>query len=70
MLHGWSRAKWEGMELSERRAALGQVFTSVVVLPVPVGVSDKAPFDPALLKVTWRKAGNELVQDPPRLTSD
>lgn len=70
MLHGWSPAKWEGMELSEQRAVLGQVFTSIVVLPVPAGVSDKAPFDPALLKVTWRKAANESAQDPPRLTSD
>ncbi|MBT2387465.1 zinc ribbon domain-containing protein [Streptomyces sp. ISL-11] len=55
LLRGWSREKWSRMELDERRAVIAQIITSVVVLPIPPGVSDKAPFDPNLLKVSWRK---------------
>ncbi|MFD6192460.1 recombinase family protein [Streptomyces sp. NPDC060275] len=55
LLQGWSREKWGQMELGEKRELIAQVFTSVVVMPIPKGVSDKAPFDPNLLKVTWRK---------------
>ncbi len=55
LLRGWSQARWGEMDLSERREVIGQIFTSIVVMPVPQGVSDKAPFDPALLKVGWRK---------------
>ncbi|MET9515288.1 recombinase family protein [Streptomyces sp. NPDC002994] len=53
LLRGWSRAKWDDMELSEKREVIGQAVTSVVVMPIPEGVSDKAPFDPTLLKVSW-----------------
>jgi DNA invertase Pin-like site-specific DNA recombinase len=55
LLRGWSREKWERMELDEKKEVISQVLTSVVVLPVPEGRSDKAPFDPNLLKVSWRK---------------
>ncbi|WP_078657958.1 recombinase family protein [Streptomyces rimosus] len=55
LLRGWSREKWGRMELDEKREVIAQVLTAVVVLPVPEGVSDKAPFDPNLLKVSWRK---------------
>ncbi|MDT9693264.1 recombinase family protein [Streptomyces sp. P9(2023)] len=54
LLRGWSREKWERMELDEKREAIVQVLAPVVVLPIPRGVSSKAPFDPSLLKVSWR----------------
>jgi hypothetical protein len=55
LLRGWSRKKWHKMELDERKEAISQVLTSVVVLPVPRERGDKAPFDPNLLQVSWRK---------------
>ncbi|MER5614677.1 recombinase family protein [Streptomyces sp. NPDC002215] len=55
LLRGWSREKWGQMELEEKREVIAQGFASVVVMPVPKGVSDKAPFDPTLLKVSWRR---------------
>ncbi|MEF3112445.1 recombinase family protein [Streptomyces chrestomyceticus] len=55
LLRGWSREKWANMELAEQREVIAQVFASVVVMPIPEGVSDKAPFNPNLLKVSWRK---------------
>ncbi|WP_455360608.1 recombinase family protein [Streptomyces sp. SYSU K21746] len=61
LLRGWSRAQWDQMELPEKREVIGQVITSVVVLPIPAGVSDKAPFDPALLRVSWLEVTG---QDP------
>ncbi|MEV6165111.1 recombinase family protein [Streptomyces sp. NPDC052052] len=63
LLRGWNREKWEDMGLSEKREVLGQIFTSIVVMPVPAGVSDKAPFDPNLLKVGWRKDKKESSWD-------
>ncbi|MCX5411143.1 recombinase family protein [Streptomyces sp. NBC_00059] len=59
LLRGWTSAKWGDMDLSERREVIGQVFTSIVVMPVPRGASDKAPFDPTLLQVGWRKSGED-----------
>ncbi|MGB8938873.1 MAG: recombinase family protein [Streptomyces sp.] len=59
LLRGWSRQKWKTMELADKREVIAQVFTSVVVMPIPEGVSDKAPFDPNLLKVSWRKERKE-----------
>lgn len=38
-----------------RPPLLARVLMSVVVMPVPRGASDKAPFDPTLLKVSWGK---------------
>ncbi|MFJ9589215.1 zinc ribbon domain-containing protein [Streptomyces acidicola] len=55
LLRGWGRKKWVGMDLEEKKEIISQVLVSVVVLPVPEGVSDKAPFDSNLLKVNWRK---------------
>ncbi|MER7170897.1 recombinase family protein [Streptomyces mesophilus] len=55
LLLGWTRGKWEGLEFDEKRDVVGQVLSSVVVMPIPAGVSDKAPFNPGLLKVTWRQ---------------
>lgn len=59
LLRGWSREKWGGLDLLERREVIGEIFTSIVVMPVPQGVSDKAPFDPTLLKVVWRKGESD-----------
>ncbi|MGI5196970.1 recombinase family protein [Streptomyces sp. CA-288835] len=55
LLRGWSREKWGQMELDEKREVITQVLASVVVMPVPKDRSDKAPFDPKLLVVSWRK---------------
>ncbi|MEU5240619.1 hypothetical protein ACH4UR_03280 [Streptomyces lydicus] len=55
LLRGWHRGKWGAMGHEEKREVIAQVLTSVVVLPIPEGVSDKAPFDPTLLRVSWRE---------------
>ncbi|MGI5470228.1 hypothetical protein [Streptomyces sp. CA-132043] len=55
LLRGWRYETWNRLDLAAKRAAGGQVLASVIVLPVPKGVSDKAPFDPALLKVYWQR---------------
>ncbi|WP_406060492.1 recombinase family protein [Streptomyces sp. NBC_01077] len=55
LLRGWSRESWGRMTVRERREVITRVLVSVVVLPVPEGVSDKAPFDPALLRPEWRQ---------------
>lgn len=55
LIRGWSRGKWGRMELDEKKEVISQVLTSVVVLPVPKERGDKAPFDPNLLQVSWRK---------------
>ncbi|MFG2329781.1 recombinase family protein [Streptomyces sp. NPDC048604] len=55
LLRGWSREKWEGMGLDERREVISRVLARVLVLPVPTGVSDKAPFDPTLLRPVWSR---------------
>ncbi|WP_432086223.1 recombinase family protein [Streptomyces sp. bgisy095] len=53
LLRGWSRAAWSSMPVREKREVIARVLTSVLVLPVPDGVSDKAPFDPGLLRPEW-----------------
>ncbi|MGW7240621.1 recombinase family protein [Streptomyces sp. NPDC054804] len=63
LLRGWSREKWHQMELDEKKEVISQVLVSVVILPVPPGRSDKAPFDPDLLQVNWRKEGQPRSQD-------
>ncbi|MCX5392134.1 recombinase family protein [Streptomyces sp. NBC_00094] len=55
ILREWSREKWGRMVVREKRGLIAQVLSSVLVLPVPDGVSDKAPFDPDLLRPTWRR---------------
>ncbi|WP_338494901.1 hypothetical protein [Streptomyces sp. SJL17-4] len=56
LLRGWNGEKWDRMTVREKRAVITGVLASVLVLPVPGGVSDKAPFDPALLSPEWRRA--------------
>lgn len=60
LLRDWSREKWGRMELDEKREVITQVLAAVIVMPIPSGVSSKAPFDPSLLKVAWR-------DEPPRV---
>ncbi|GLF99784.1 recombinase family protein [Streptomyces yaizuensis] len=63
LLRGWSREKWESFDFEQRQRAIGQVLAAVIVMPIPQGVSDKAPFNPALLKPVWRKeAGQKSTQ--------
>ncbi|MEU4067693.1 recombinase family protein [Streptomyces wedmorensis] len=52
-LRGWRREKWGGMTVREKREVIARVLRSVLVLPVPDGASDKAPFDPDLLRPSW-----------------
>ncbi|MEV4427316.1 hypothetical protein AB0K23_18375 [Streptomyces sp. NPDC049602] len=53
-LRGWSRERWGRMAVREKREVIARVLASVLVLTVPEGVSDKAPFDPELLRPSWR----------------
>ncbi|MFJ6105544.1 recombinase family protein [Streptomyces sp. NPDC092359] len=64
LLRGWSRGKWETFDFEQKQRAIGQVISSVIVMPIPQGVSDKAPFDPTLLKVVWRKESKSEAKQP------
>ncbi|MEW2350352.1 recombinase family protein [Streptomyces sp. NPDC006684] len=55
LVRGWKRERWDMMDVSQKRAVIGQVISAVVVMPIPEGTSKKAPFNPDLLKVAWRK---------------
>lgn len=55
LLRAWSPEKWARTTVHEKRAVITRILASVLVLPVPEGVSDKAPFDPALLIPEWRR---------------
>lgn len=59
LLRGWSREKWGTMELADKREVIAQALTSVTVKPIPEGVSDKSPFNPELLNVSWRNKNAE-----------
>lgn len=54
LLRGWRREKWDRLTVREKREVIRRVLVSVLVLPVPAGVSDRAPFDPELLSPEWR----------------
>ncbi|MFJ9829110.1 recombinase family protein [Streptomyces sp. NPDC101160] len=54
LLRGWRRETWGRLSSRDKREVIARVLASVLVLPVPTGISDKAPFDPALLIPTWR----------------
>ncbi|MFB6627873.1 recombinase family protein [Streptomyces sp. NPDC056374] len=54
LLRGWRREKWDRLTVREKREVIRRVLVSVLVLPVPPGVSDRAPFDPELLSPEWR----------------
>ncbi|MEU6374160.1 recombinase family protein [Streptomyces sp. NPDC046909] len=48
----WDPSNWPTMSLEQRRVAISTVLRSVTVLPLPPGRSRRAPFDPALLRIT------------------
>ncbi|GGV98173.1 hypothetical protein GCM10010230_21210 [Streptomyces narbonensis] len=47
------RERWGRLGVREEREVIARVLASVLVLPVPEGVSDRAPFDPTLLIPSW-----------------
>ncbi|MEU3880092.1 recombinase family protein [Streptomyces californicus] len=55
LLRGWSHAKWQSMDLAQKRKLIGEVISAVIVMPIPEGRGTKAPFDPTLLRVSWKK---------------
>ncbi|KUO20565.1 serine integrase family protein [Streptomyces dysideae] len=61
LLRGWRRESWEGKDLAEKKEVISHVLAAVIVLPIPEGGSDKAPFDPTLLKVNWRQPSHGRV---------
>ncbi|MFF9016522.1 recombinase family protein [Streptomyces sp. NPDC014870] len=64
LVRGWAPENWARMSSCEKREVISQVLASVLVLPVPAGVSDKAPFDPSLLKPSWRPTGPTRLSAP------
>ncbi|MEU9297763.1 recombinase family protein [Streptomyces sp. NPDC048266] len=62
LLRRWSREEWGRMTVREKREVITRVLSAVIVLPVPQGVSDKAPFDPSLLRSEWLP----VTPSPPR----
>ncbi|MEU1176519.1 recombinase family protein [Streptomyces sp. NPDC005820] len=53
---GWDRSKWAGMDLTQKRMAIGRIMHAAIILPIPQGRSRKAPFDANLIKVIPRKS--------------
>lgn len=64
LLRGWNRKKWDDFDHQQKQRAIKQVISAVVVMPIPEGVSDKAPFDPTLLQVVWRKDKTTAAKPP------
>jgi hypothetical protein len=56
MLMGFTRAKWDGMDIAQKRSAIAEVIEAVIVYPLPPGRWTRAPFDPNLLEVIWKTA--------------
>lgn len=54
-MSGWDRSKWEDMDLTQKRMAIGRILQAVIVLPIPKGRSRRAPFDADLLKTVPRR---------------
>lgn len=59
LLRGWSHEKWHAMDLAQKRQLIGEVIAAVIVMPLPEGRDKKAPFDPTLLRVSWKKPATE-----------
>lgn len=53
LLAGFTRERWAGFDLRQKRIAIGTVVEAVTVRPLPEGRSTRAPFDPSLLDVAW-----------------
>jgi hypothetical protein len=53
---GWDRSKWDGMDLTQKRMAIGRIMHAAIILPIPEGRSKRAPFDANLIKVIPRKS--------------
>lgn len=54
LLGGFTRERWAGFDLRQKRIAIGTVLETVLVRPLPEGRSTRAAFDPGLLEVVWR----------------
>ncbi|WP_327315549.1 recombinase family protein [Streptomyces sp. NBC_01235] len=56
---GWDRSKWAGMDLTQKRMAIGHIMHAAIILPFPEGRSKRAPFDSNLIKVIPVKSGGQ-----------
>ncbi|ELP69480.1 recombinase family protein [Streptomyces turgidiscabies] len=59
---GWDRSKWAGMDLTQKRLAIGRIMDAAIILPIPEGRSKRAPFDADLIKVIHRESGSQQVR--------
>ncbi|MFF8192062.1 recombinase family protein [Streptomyces bobili] len=53
---GWDRSKWAGMDLAQKRMAIGRIMHAAIIMPFPEGRSKRAPFDANLIKVIPRRS--------------
>jgi hypothetical protein len=54
-LAGFSEEKWEGLDLQQKVKAIETVLQAVIIHPVPKERSRRAPFDPSLIEVVFKK---------------
>ncbi|MFE5092053.1 recombinase family protein [Streptomyces sp. NPDC056638] len=54
-LAGFTQEKWNGFDLQQRVKAIETVLQAVIIHPIPKGRSRRAPFDPSLIEVVFRK---------------
>lgn len=54
-LAGFSRDKWDTFDLGQKVKAIETVLQAVIIHPIPKGRSRRAPFDPSLIEVVYRK---------------
>lgn len=54
-LAGFTREKWDGFDLQQRVKAIETVLQAVIIHPIPEGRSRRAPFDPNLIEVVFKK---------------
>ncbi|MFI6049035.1 recombinase family protein [Streptomyces violascens] len=54
-LAGFTKARWDTFDLHQKGIAIETVLQAVIVHPIPKGRSRRAPFDPSLIEVVFKK---------------
>ncbi|GGP72242.1 recombinase family protein [Streptomyces melanogenes] len=54
-LAGFTKARWDKFDLEQKGIAIETVLQAVIIHPIPKGRSRRAPFDPSLIEVVFKK---------------
>ncbi|MFD9792313.1 recombinase family protein [Streptomyces sp. NPDC059070] len=54
-LAGFTKGRWDDFDLEQKKTAIETVLQAVIIHPIPEGRSRRAPFDPSLIEVVFKK---------------